>query len=86
VTIARIWPIVQARCAYCHSLHPKSTQFTSAPMGIAFDTPQDVAAHAAQIKALAVDSTTMPLGNVTHMTAAERQLLGEWIAAGAKTG
>ena len=86
VTIARIWPIVQERCAYCHSLHPKSTQFTSAPMGIAFDTPQEVAAHAAQVKALAVDSTTMPLGNVTHMTAAERQLLGEWIAAGAKTG
>ena len=55
-------------------------------MGIVFDTPQEVAAHAAQIKALAVDSTTMPLGNVTHMTAAERQLLGAWIAAGAKTG
>ena len=45
-------------------------------MGIAFDTPQEVAARAVQIKALAVDSTTMPLGNVTHMTAAERQLLG----------
>ena len=86
VTYARIAPIVQQRCAYCHSQHPRSPQFTSAPMGIAFDTPQEVAAQAARIKALAVDSTTMPLGNTTHMTAAERQLLGEWIAAGAKTG
>jgi uncharacterized membrane protein len=86
VTIAQVMPVVQQRCAYCHSLHPQSKQFTSAPMGIAFDTPQEVAVHAAQIKALAVDSTTMPLGNVTHMTAAERQLLGAWIATGAKTG
>ena len=86
VTYAQIAPIVQQRCAYCHSQHPRSLQFTSAPMGIAFDTPQQVAAQAERIKALAVDSTTMPLGNATHMTATERQLLGEWIAAGAKTG
>lgn len=86
VTYAQIGPIVRQRCAYCHSQHPQSPQFTSAPMGISFDTPQQVAAQAARIKALAVNSTTMPLGNVTHMTAAERQLLGAWIAAGAKTG
>jgi len=28
----------------------------------------------------------MPFGNATHMTTAERRLLGAWIAAGAKTG
>jgi uncharacterized membrane protein len=26
----------------------------------------------------------MPLGNATHMTQAERDLLGQWIQAGAK--
>jgi len=85
-TIAQVMPIVQERCAYCHSMHPKSPQFTTAPMGIELDTPQEVAERAAQIKTLAVDSTVMPLGNATHMTAAERQLLGAWIDAGAKTG
>ena len=39
---------------------------------------------AAQIKGVAVDSTFMPLGNATHMTDAERDLLGQWIAQGAK--
>src|SRR5712691_211462 len=33
VTFAQIRPIVEQRCAFCHSLHPRSTQFTSAPAG-----------------------------------------------------
>lgn len=85
VTFARIFPIVQQRCAYCHSLHPRSTQFTSAPKGVVFDTAQEIAAQAQLIKTVAVDSTVMPFGNATHMTTAERQLLGQWIAQGAKT-
>jgi uncharacterized membrane protein len=84
VTFAQIAPIVAQRCAYCHSLHPRSPQFTSAPAGIMLDTPVQIAAQAQQIKAVAVDATVMPLGNATHMTPAERRLLGEWIAAGAK--
>jgi uncharacterized membrane protein len=31
-----------------------------------------------------VDSTAMPLGNITKMTQEERQLLGRWIDQGAK--
>ena len=31
-----------------------------------------------------VETKTMPLGNVTGMTQAERHLLGRWIAQGAK--
>jgi uncharacterized membrane protein len=85
VTFARIFPIVQQRCAYCHSLHPRSTQFTSAPKGVLFDTAQEIASQAQLIETVAVQSTLMPLGNATHMTTAERQLLGRWIAAGAKT-
>ena len=41
--------------------------------------------EAARIKVVAVDTHVMPLGNATHMTDAERALLGAWIAAGAKT-
>ena len=83
VTFARIFPVVEQRCAFCHSLHPRSTQFTSAPRGIVFDTPQQIVSQAELIKTVAVDSTLMPFGNATHMTPAERRLLGAWIAAGA---
>jgi uncharacterized membrane protein len=84
VTFAQVQPIVQARCAFCHSLHPQSTQFTTAPRGIRLDTPEEIAAQAAALEAVAVQTHTMPLANATHMTDTERQLLGAWIARGAK--
>ena len=84
MTFARVQPIVDQRCAFCHSEHPRSSQFTSAPMGIKFDTPQEIASQASLIEALAVQSHAMPLNNATHMTEAERRLLGAWIAQGAK--
>ena len=46
--------------------------------------PEQIHALASQIKAVAVDSSFMPLGNATHMTKGERAELGQWIAAGAK--
>ena len=39
--------------------------------------------HAPLISLQAVRSDAMPPGNVTDMTAAERQVLAAWIAAGA---
>jgi uncharacterized membrane protein len=84
VTFAQVQPIVTARCTFCHSLHPQSTEVTTAPKGIRLDTPQEIAAQAAAIETVAVQTHTMPLGNLTHMTVAERQLLGAWIAQGAK--
>jgi uncharacterized membrane protein len=84
VAFARVDSIVQQRCAFCHSMQPRSTQYTTAPKGILFDTPQEIASQAQLIATVAVQSTLMPLGNATHMTPAERRLLGRWIAAGAK--
>jgi uncharacterized membrane protein len=84
VAFAQIQPIVQQRCAYCHSLHPQSTQYTTAPQGIRFDTPEEIAGQAALIQTVAVQSKLMPLNNKTNMTDAERRLLGAWIAQGAK--
>ena len=49
-----------------------------------FDTPEQIAAKAAEIKAQAVDAIIMPLGNLTKMTDEERQTVGRWIAAGAR--
>src|SRR5712691_10466314 len=83
VTFAQVAPIVSQRCAACHSAHP--TLVTAAPKGIVLDTAAQIHAQAGQIKAVAVDTHVMPLGNVTHMTNAERSLLGGWIDTGAKT-
>ena len=49
-------------------MHPTQAGFTSAPAGVVLDTPEQIHALAAQIKAVAVDSTFMPLGNATKMT------------------
>jgi uncharacterized membrane protein len=49
-----------------------------------FDTAQQIHAQASAIERVAVQSTTMPLGNATGMTQAERALLGAWIRQGAR--
>ncbi len=75
--------IVEERCVTCHSASPTNEQFTSAPAGVVFDTPEQIADRAEAIRIQAVDSRAMPLGNVTGMTDEEREQLGAWIAAGA---
>ncbi|HKD33913.1 MAG TPA: urate hydroxylase PuuD [Gaiellaceae bacterium] len=82
VAFSRVQPIVQERCVPCHSTHP--TKVSSAPLGIVFDTPAQIAAQASMIKQVAVTTRVMPLGNATGMTQAERDLLGAWIQQGAK--
>ncbi len=79
----RIQTIMEARCVPCHSAHP--TKVNSAPMGIVFDTPKQIAAQATLIEQVAVQTKVMPLGNQTGMTQAERDALGSWINQGAKT-
>jgi uncharacterized membrane protein len=83
IDAVRATAIVHRRCTTCHSANPTNDQFRSAPAGVVLDTTAQIAARAAQIRAQAVDSTAMPLGNVTGMTEREREALGAWIAAGA---
>ena len=75
VTYAGIAPILATHCAACHNVQPP-------PRGVALDSFEHVSAASARIKAVAVDTQVMPLGNPTRMTPAERQRLGAWIAAG----
>jgi len=82
VTFAQVQPIVAQRCAACHSTHP--TLVSAPPKGIVLETAAQIHAQADLIRTVAVDSHVMPLGNVTHMTDAERKLLGTWIDQGAK--
>jgi uncharacterized membrane protein len=84
VSYAQVAPIVAERCAVCHGAHPTFGGFSAPPAGILLDTPAHVIANAAQIRAQAVATHAMPLGNVTHITDSERATLGAWIDAGAK--
>jgi uncharacterized membrane protein len=82
VQFAQVAPIVEQRCTACHSVHP--TMAESAPKGIKLDTPEEIRSQADAIEQQAVQTKAMPLGNLTSMTQAERELLGRWIAQGAK--
>jgi uncharacterized membrane protein len=82
VPFATAQSIVEERCVPCHSSNP--TRMDSPPLGITFDTPEQIKEQADLIERVAVESTAMPLGNATKMTAAERATLGAWIREGAK--
>lgn len=83
VTFADVRPIIDRRCAACHSASPADVTFGPSPSGVAFDTPAQMQQHAARIKVRAVETKTMPLGNKTHITDRERAMLGQWVDAGA---
>jgi uncharacterized membrane protein len=74
---ADVAPILATHCAGCHNVNPP-------PRGVALDSYDHVRSAAARVKAMAVDTNAMPLGNPTHMTAVERQRLGAWIDGGAR--
>ncbi|HSC72910.1 MAG TPA: urate hydroxylase PuuD [Gaiellaceae bacterium] len=82
VPFATVKGIIDQRCTACHSQHP--TLVSEAPLGLSLDTPQEIQRYAPDVKGMAVDSTAMPLGNVTKMTKEERRLLGRWIDQGAR--
>jgi uncharacterized membrane protein len=83
VPFTRAEAIVQERCVPCHSAHP--TKVAVAPLGLVFDTAEQIHAQASLIEQVAVRTKVMPLGNQTGMTQAERDTLGAWIEQGAKT-
>jgi uncharacterized membrane protein len=79
--VADIAPVLAARCVQCHSARP--TLVGSAPAGVVLDSPAAIAQNAQRIYQQAVQLRTMPLGNVTQMTDAERARIGAWFTAGA---
>jgi len=83
VTFAQAYEVLANRCVSCHTEKPTDKNFDTAPKNVMFDTPRQIKSAAARIRAVSVLTKTMPLGNQTKMTAAERILLGRWIAAGA---
>lgn len=84
VPFATVDKIVTERCTVCHSETPSDAVWKTAPLGIKFDTPDEIKKHAERIKVRTYDMETMPLVNQTHMTPEERKTLGAWVVQGAK--
>jgi uncharacterized membrane protein len=72
----KIKTIVQNRCVACHA-------GAAAPMGLNWQDDAAVKSHADAI-ANAVGTKRMPMGNATHMTDDERNIVVQWAKAGAK--
>ncbi len=81
-TFEAVRHIIDRRCAVCHSERPTDMTFGGAPAGVMFDTPAQIIAHGARIRERAVVQKTMPPGNKTHISDAERALIGAWIDDG----
>jgi uncharacterized membrane protein len=78
VTFADARHVIDRRCGACHSAHPSDLTYGGAPVGVMFDTPEQIIARAARIKERAVVTRTMPPGNKTKITDEERAVLGQW--------
>jgi uncharacterized membrane protein len=74
---AQAQAVTTQRCALCHNVQV-------ANKGVRLDTPDNLAAHAAQVYQQAVVLKAMPLNNATSITDAERDVLKRWYEAGAK--
>ncbi len=73
VSFSQVQRVIAQRCATCHS-------GVSAPLGVRFETEAQITARVDDIERRAVLTRTMPPGNATGMTEAERELLGAWLA------
>ena len=84
VSFAQAYDVIAKRCVTCHAAKPADENFDKPPKNVVFETAAQIRAQAGKIKAVAVLTKTMPLGNTTKMTDAERRVLGRWIAQGAE--
>jgi uncharacterized membrane protein len=84
VSFAQMKQIISTRCTVCHSQAPTQAGFASAPLGVMFDTDEQILSQAVQIYQQSVLSKTMPIANLTSMTDVERDQINRWYNAGAK--
>ena len=82
ITFTEINNIIKYRCGVCHASKPTFEGFEDPPLGIIFDTPENIYKNIEKIKAQAIDSDIMPPGNITGMTEDERMKIKIWIQSG----
>ena len=83
VSFSEVNNIIKYRCGVCHNAKPTFEGFKDPPLGIIFDTPQDIIKNIKKIKAQAIDTDIMPPGNLTGLTDSERIKINLWIKLGA---
>lgn len=83
VDMVEVQRVLATHCGVCHARKPSMDGFIEAPKGILLDTPARARPHAAQIRQLSVDSEVMPPANLTEITREERDVLAQWVRAGA---
>lgn len=84
VAFAEAEMVIKTRCTACHATEPTDPDIAAPPGGVVFERLEDIQRHARAIRLRAVSTWTMPPANKTDMTREERELLGRWIAQGAK--
>ena len=78
VSFSQVRNVMNARCTSCHSETPVHPAFPVAPLGIVFDTEQQIVNEADRIYQQTVVTRVMPIGNLTSMTDEERQIIDVW--------
>ena len=79
VSFIEINNIITYRCTVCHSNNPTFVGFEEPPLGINFETKEDILKNISKIKSQSIDSDIMPPGNLTGMTEDERNKIKLWI-------
>ena len=83
ISFIEINNIIKYRCSVCHTNNPTFEGYEDPPLGIVFDTPDDILKNIDKIKSQAIDSDIMPPGNLTGITETEKGKINLWINQGA---
>jgi uncharacterized membrane protein len=79
-SFAQVGEIVMSRCSMCHAKETGWGTLAMAGQNIILDDEEQIRRHADLIDLTVVRSNAMPPGNITKMTAEERQILAAWLA------
>lgn len=71
--------IIKERCASCHAASPTQAGFASPPAGVSLETMDQVIVIKPKLIEV-INSSYMPLGNITQMTDKERQQVIGWLS------
>ena len=74
-------PRSTARCSNCHAESPTHPAFPAAPLGVLLETDEQIRSQAERIYQQTVVTRAMPIGNLTAMTEAERDIIARWYTA-----
>ena len=82
VAFNEVYPIIEHKCAVCHSTTPVYPGIPAAPSGVLLNSPDAIAQNAQRIYLQAAVLRVMPLGNVTKLSDNERAMIARWYSDG----